>query len=637
MNRSIAAAALAASLLAAPHAGVAQVPLAAPTLPAVAPSPSGGALPPPPQPAALPPVPEVAPGYRAPEVGSPGGELAGVTAQPFVGIALETAVAMALAKNTDLAVSQSNRRIAGFQVSAAQGAYDVRFQVVPSYSHVVTAPTNSFFTGPGGGPYTTDTSGLNAGFAGKTATGGSYQISGSGQRVTADSTLNGFNPYYPTALAITLTQPLLRGLRIDDTRRQIELARINEATSSAAALQSAATTVAGLLDAYWDLVAAWRNVAIQEEGLREAQAQAQSNARLVRQGAAAPADIVESNTQVNVFQDNLFSALQNVARLQNHIKQLMLSDPADPLWLANLVPTSNVGQLPPVPQLNAALVMALAQRPEVAQIAQARKTAGVNLLYARDQLKPQLDLQAGYTSNGLAGQSTNPAQNPTAANSAAQASSINALIANANRNLPPGQQIPLLSIAPVRTPGYLSGGLDQSASNLFTNKFPTYNAQVVLGFPLRNRTAKAGYAIAQEQAAQVEVNQIALIQRITVETRNALQAFASARYRLVAAGAARAAAESVYASELRRFRAGQSTTFLVLARQLDLANNRGRELQAQTDLNKAVVEVDRVTGAILANNHVDATSVGSSTLGARAPALAPAASSLPNPRPTPYP
>jgi outer membrane protein TolC len=70
----------------------------------------------------------------------------------------------------------------------------------------------------------------------------------------------------------------------------------------------------------------------------------------------------------------------------------------------------------------------------------------------------------------------------------------------------------------------------------------------------------------------------------------------------------------VLASETRRFRAGVSTTFFVLQRQLDLANNRGRELQAQTDLNKAVVEMQRVTGSILKDNNVDSSTVGSSSL-----------------------
>ncbi len=93
--------------------------------------------------------------------------------------------------------------------------------------------------------------------------------------------------------------------------------------------------------------------------------------------------------------------------------------------------------------------------------------------------------------------------------------------------------------------------------------------------------------------------------------------------RLIAASAARSAAEQVAASEQRKFRAGQSTTFLVLQRQVELANQRGRELQAQSDVQKAVVELDRVTGNILAKNNVDVKTLGAGPLGSTPDLLAP--------------
>ena len=121
--------------------------------------------------------------------------------------------------------------------------------------------------------------------------------------------------------------------------------------------------------------------------------------------------------------------------------------------------------------------------------------------------------------------------------------------------------------------------------------------------------------VALEQRRQLEIQEVALIQRIQLESRNAVQAYRSARSRVIAATAARQAAESVAASELRKFKAGNSTTFLVLQRQVDLANDRNRELQAQTDLAKALVELDRVTGDVLAHNGVSVTQVGTAPLG----------------------
>ena len=571
-------------------------------------------LPPPPQPVFLPRVPNVAPGYVAPPIAVPNVELVGVTQQPFVGISLSDVIGMGLGRNTDLAIAQANRRIAGYQIVAARGAFDMRFVVQPTFTRSTQAPQNAFFAGPNFGPIVQEQFGVNGGVNGITQGGQQYSVTASGSRVDNNTTINSFNPTYPTALSFNLTQPLGRGASDNQPKRTLQLAGINAQGSTAQALLTASNVIANVENAYWDLVAAWRDVAIQEQALREARAQAQSNARLARQGVNAPVDVLQSNTQVNVFQDNVFSALQNVARLQNQLKQLILSDPSDQIWLANLVPMSPVLRLPPEPTLVDVVSRALANRPEIDQLRAARQTADVNVAFARDQLKPQLDLQLGYTTNGFAGQLI-PVQNvPFLESQIQQTITINELVAFVNRQLPPNKQIPFIVPQNQTPPGYLVGGLSQSLNNLVNGRFPAYQAGLQFSVPLGNRTAKANYAIAQEQVRETEVNEAALIQRIAAESRNALQAYRSARYRLIAARAARDASERVLASEKRRFRAGVSTTYFVLQRQLDVANNRGRELQAQTDLNKAVVELQRVTGSILRDNNVDATTIGSAPL-----------------------
>ena len=58
-------------------------------------------------------------------------------------------------------------------------------------------------------------------------------------------------------------------------------------------------------------------------------------------------------------------------------------------------------------------------------------------------------------------------------------------------------------------------------------------------------------------------------------------------------------------SEQRKLDAGQSTVFLVLERQTQLATARGNELRAQTELNKAIAELQRATGNSLEQNQVE--------------------------------
>ena len=123
------------------------------------------------------------------------------------------------------------------------------------------------------------------------------------------------------------------------------------------------------------------------------------------------------------------------------MKSLLSDDPADPIWNANLVPTGQVLQLPQEPPLSDLVLTALRNRPEIEQLRQQRAAADVNLHYAQNQTKPQVDLQAGYASNGFAGNPTNPANSPFTASSAQQLMAINALIAAVNPTLPVNQQI----------------------------------------------------------------------------------------------------------------------------------------------------------------------------------------------------
>ena len=51
--------------------------------------------------------------------------------------------------------------------------------------------------------------------------------------------------------------------------------------------------------------------------------------------------------------------------------------------------------------------------------------------------------------------------------------------------------------------------------------------------------------------------------------------------------------------------AGQSTVFLVLERQTALTTARGNELRAQTELNKAIADLQRATGNALEQNRVE--------------------------------
>ncbi|MBD5656786.1 MAG: TolC family protein, partial [Candidatus Eremiobacteraeota bacterium] len=326
--------------------------------------------------------------------------------------------------------------------------------------------------------------------------------------------------------------------------------------------------------------------------------------------------------------DNVFSALASVQRLQTQFKQLIVANPADPVWVSNLVPTTPVLDLPSEPKLDDLIVSALRNRPEVAQLRASEDSAATNLGYAKDQLKPQIDLNLGVEEDGFAGVPSSGSSNPIVSLLGEQTTAINTLLTRAGNPLP---QISTTGLS--TTPAYQNGRFGQAWTNLFNGRYPTYTAGLTISLPLGNRTAKANFAAAQESAKQVAVQEVALLQRIRGEALNAVQQFRETQYRLAAARRAREASERVLSAEQRRFNVGSSTTYLVLQRQLEVANNSGRELQAQTDLNNSVVELNRVSGTLFTAYNVDARSLGAKTLDAAALST----SSLPSAKTSPSP
>ncbi len=313
-------------------------------------------------------------------------------------ISLQDAVAMALLRSPDLAVSASNVRIARFNVVEAKGPFDVQLHLQPSSSYSVQPPSNLFFAGPGlGGIYQCQPIGIfrtpqpcdivgpgnivqhqyqfQGGFTGQTVNGATWSAGIVRTRTINNTIINTFNPTYQSSLNLQLTQPLLRNLGMNAAKRQLKLSFIVVDAHAAQALVDASNTIAQVEDTYWDLVAAWRNVAIAEDAVREAIAQQRSTVRLARAGAAPPVAAVESQTQVSAFENNVVVALQNVAGLQNQLKRLLVTDPNDPIWLANLVPSSPVQQLPNADDLATVVAQAQQSRPEV-RIAARSKPSG---------------------------------------------------------------------------------------------------------------------------------------------------------------------------------------------------------------------------------------------------------------------
>ncbi|NJM52700.1 MAG: TolC family protein [Blastocatellia bacterium] len=170
--------------------------------------------------------PPVAPNFSAPVRPLPSAERIGVDAANQLPLTLDEAIEMALRNNNDIDNSRINVRIAEENLKGARGVYDPQLSS-ESFYESRTTPTASTIGGAGSsGGVTQTATGASAsaeGFSPKA--GGTYSASISSSKTTTDNQNATLNPQYPAAVTLTYTQPLWRGLKIDNNRRQIEIAK----------------------------------------------------------------------------------------------------------------------------------------------------------------------------------------------------------------------------------------------------------------------------------------------------------------------------------------------------------------------------------------------------------------------------
>jgi len=542
-------------------------------------------------------VPEVAPDFKAPPKPLPELNRVGIDMNQSRPLSLREALAMALENNKDIEVARENVRIAEFDLLGAHGAYDPRFTTQAFYERI-ESPISSFLAGgQNGSTIQSDYTGT-ARLEGQTPVlGGNYRLDFSSVKLNTNNQFTALNPQYPTSLTVSYTQPLWRGLRIDQTRRQIQIARKNLSLTDAQFRQRAIDTITNVQRAYWDLLFALRSLQVQRDAVSVARTQLEHNKRLVNEGQLAPIDVVAAEAQISTYEQRVFGALEEVSRAENNLKNMIAKDQKAALWTESIVPTDSVDLAVPNISLPDALKTAMQNRPELQQSDVLKEINQIDQRFFKDQTKPAVDLVGTYGVSGLAGTVSSNIVNPLTQSSVLLRQRVDELSGLAGLD-------PLPVLPPQQFSQDLLGGYGQSLQNLLANRYGTARVGVQITLPLRNRTAEANLGRALVEGERIGTQREQLEQTIQVDVRNALQAVRSSEARLRAAVSTREANEQQFASEQRKLDAGQSTTFLVLERQTALTEARGLELKAQTDLNKAIADLQRATGNALNVNSV---------------------------------
>ncbi len=492
-------------------------------------------------------------------------------------LTLADVIQKVLENDRDLLISRLGVEEAMYNVNGAKGYYDPVVGFNGNHLKSVT-PVASVFGGSADGKLTQKSLTGDPQVSGNLPyLGGTYALDFSSSRQSTDSTFVTLNPEFPTSVNLNLTQPLWRGLTFDQNRYRIQVARKNLSLSNEQLRQRVIETVTQAIQAYWELDFAYRNLEVQIQAVRLAEQQDASNRRQVKQGILAPVDVIQTQTQISTFEQDVFTAQENLTRAENALKSLISATKEDAIWSMALVPATPIDLHVEPPPLADALKEALASRPEIAESKVSVDLNRLDVRLDRESAKPEINAVAKVSVQGLAGRVSPAVSSPILAE---------------------------LGLTPGAIPGILTGGYGQSVTDIGSGVFPTLQLGVQMSLPIRNRTALAQVAVGIAEGKRLAAQSQAVELNVEADVRNTLQSLAAARARLDSAEAARKFAEDQYASEQRQFRAGTSSVFLVLQRQTDLISARSREIRASADLGKAAADLDRAMARTLTVHNI---------------------------------
>ncbi len=528
-----------------------------------------------------------------------------------VPLTLNDAIKRALKNNNEIEVAENDVKIAESQLRSFRGVYDRNFSISPTYSRSSSTGTQS-----------SNDFRLNAGSSQLLKRGGGnydifFNTSQTGRNSPNNTSFNqtssltgSSSSTYVSSVGIRFTQPLYRERETDQTRKQIKVQKKRLQQSDSDFRLRTIGVISQVQTAYWNLVFALRdqqnqvaNLNLSKENLRIIEAR-------ISAGTAAPLQRAEVETELANRESGVFSATELVSISQNTLKQLLLKDVSDADWNANLVPTDAPIFSNDVIKLEDAVKDAVENRPELRRLKLDREINSLDIQLAKNLLKPKVDFVSSFSLQGISlgkvstDSTTFNLIEPSFARFNASSYLYGLICQTPNSNcLSQTNRIP--TITSPGSPDYFNGGYARSIANFFRKDAVNYSIGVTIQFPLKNTTAKADLAIAELQKTQIDARTRTQEQTVIAEVRNAVQAVETTRQRVLSARRGRENAEIQLTGERNLFDAGRSTTFLLFQRENALTNARNSEIRAETDYNKALADLQRVTSTTFRVNGIE--------------------------------
>ena len=480
-------------------------------------------------------------------------------------LSLEECIIKGLEKNLDIAVNVLNPELSDLAVVASREKFFPTMSL--DFSKRDTVSASFSFLDAVGKDTTTVTNNFSARLNQLVPTGGTLSVTMDGYKTDSNRTGTTINPRYGTTLTFSFNQPLLRNFGMKMTRRDIFVAQNNFETSRAQFKDSLINTVYSIEEAYWNLKYNIELLKVREQSLKLAEDLLEKNKRSVEVGTMAPIEILTAESEVATRTADIIAVQAQIQNYEEQLKTLLNMAEENPDiddFRINPIdsPDSEYRQV----DLQKSIQTALKNRADLVVTKLNIDTRQLNLSYAKNQLLPDLNLQASYWSPGVSGDQ----------------------ILYLNNN-------PLSGVIVGVIPGGVSGALKDTVGFNYQN----WNIALTLDIPISSFLSKASYSQAKVNLKQSLLQLKNQELQAILEVKNAVRTLQSDFQQVEAYRSARSLAERKMVAEEEKLKVGLTTNYLVLLNQREYRNAQVMELRSIIDYNLSLARLNRALGITL--------------------------------------
>ncbi len=195
--------------------------------------------------------------------------------------------------------------------------------------------------------------------------------------------------------SVGVTQPLLRGANMRANLAALKQARNAAAQSEHEFRRSVMEVVRDIELTYWELVLARAVVGIRQFGIHLSEEQMKREEELQAVGKAVRGDVMTAGAERAARRADLADAMADMETQTIELIHLMRPD-AEPRWDLSLEPVDSADVAEVTPSASTSEDLALAFRPELAQARLSLANLDLDVLRARNERLPRLDIIGVY-------------------------------------------------------------------------------------------------------------------------------------------------------------------------------------------------------------------------------------------------